>query len=288
MNKLRINSDNFISLSGPVRNDNGEAVSNSPTSVTARIYDERKENRIAPYKTRLSLEADSSSATEYFVPKTDPVVFLIGDKIRFISPLGVVSTEAGNTVASVNTANAGYNGLNFSGALSIGTLAAGSKVELRTYVTASTVLALASPARFSPGDTLEIVGDDGVRFERDVGYVRRVAETEDTANVLATAASSPDANTVVSLSSATDRAVSSGNRVRCKLGADVSMSAFGTFPAAADNPVAGDTSWGFRGQITDTHTGLVVGQDVRIEIEHIGDGFNVVDSIRAKVVESDA
>ena len=73
--------------------------------------------------------------------------------------------------------------------------------------------------------------------------------------------------------------------MRVKLGSDITMTSFGSFPTSS--PVAGDTAWGFRGTITDTIGALKSGMKVRIEIDYNGGaGLKHVTSMLATVLEN--
>lgn len=72
-------------------------------------------------------------------------------------------------------------------------------------------------------------------------------------------------------------AASKGARVMTQVGANVSMSAYGT-------PHLNQTNWGFQGEIQAEHAGLVPGQSIRIEIHLDDSGLELLEVIRDRVV----
>lgn len=70
-------------------------------------------------------------------------------------------------------------------------------------------------------------------------------------------------------------AADAGNRVRARLGDEITMSEFGT-------PALGTLDWGFRGALASNHDGLDLDLDIVIEIDFVGDpggGLDLLDRI---------
>ena len=107
------------------------------------------------------------------------------------------------------------------------------------------VFPVAHVKRFAVGDTFIITQDD--ETEHNGGLI----------NVIDAEAST------VQFANVTTDTCAAGRAVKVKLGADVTMTLFGT-------PVPGQEDWGFRGIITAAHSDLYIGQQVRIEIEFDG------------------
>jgi hypothetical protein len=285
MAKLNYQSDNVITLAGPVNLNLDEAAGVSPTpTVTARLYHERKEVRTAEFVTRLTLD-EASSSTLINVPKTTPTAFEAADTVVIDLDDGSVHET---TIVSVSTVDAGYDIITLTAGIPTAA-AAGSTLRLTKKGATSLILVIQSPGgpiTLEKGDAIEIDLDSG-SVGLSVDQVRTITAVEDADNVTATVALNQAAFECITLSGATSSAVSAGRRVRRKLGADVVMTAFGTFPTA--NPVLGDTSWGFRGTIEDTHADLEVGMSVRIEVVYNGGvALQMVKALRANVVEDTA
>jgi hypothetical protein len=72
--------------------------------------------------------------------------------------------------------------------------------------------------------------------------------------------------------------INAGGIIKRKIGPDVTMVAFGTFPTS--NPTPGDPEWGFRGTIDHDHAELALGMRIRAEITYEDGSVN----IRRKVI----
>jgi len=285
MNTILFRSDTLIQLNGPVDSSTGAAVDTSPTTCIARLYDERKETRTAEFQTRLTLGADAS-ATTLKIPKFTPsTVFGILDTI--LIELDDGNTEQRSVSGHLDTSNAGYDVITVGSGISYAA-SAGNLVFLKIKSSGASVFALERAGALAVGDQVEIYEDDGDLKVANISKLQAVSATEDSVNVLATAAKDQPVFFAVTLDSAFTGAVSSNARIRRKLGSDVSMTtSFGSFPTT--DVVAGDSSWGFRGVIPDTQSDLVPGQDVRIEVTY-DDGANkrLLTSMLAKVLEKTA
>ena len=289
MSKLSYQSDNTITLAGPVNVSLDSAVDTSPTTtVTAKLYHERKEVRTVAFVTRCT-HAEATSSVLIGVPKTTPTVFEASDTVEITQDDGSIHET---TIVSVATGSPGYDVLTLTAGLA-SAAAAGSTVRLTKKSATATILVIQSPGgpiALEKGDAIEIDLDTGLRTGIQVDQVRTITAVEDADNVTATAALNQAVFDCITLSGATTGTVSAGRKVRRKLGADVAMTSFGTtdgvFPS---NPVLGDTSWGFRGVITDTHDDLEVGMTVRIEVVfNGGTDLQMVKALRANVVEDTA
>lgn len=280
--KIRYQSDNTIALSGPVNADLDAAVALSPPpTVTASLYHERKEVRTVEFVTRLTLD-EPSTVTVIALPKTTPAVFEAADTLAIDQDNGTVHET---TIVSVNVGNAGFDEVTITAGLTAAA-SAGSTVRLTKKGGTSVILVIQSP-----GGPIALEKGDTVVVDRDIGaatfavnQVRTITSVEDAANVTATVARNQATFECIELSAALSGAVSSGRSVRRKLGTDITMASFGTFPTS--NPLLGDSSWGFRGLITDAHVGLEIGMTVRIEVIFNGGAdLQMVKSLRANVVE---
>jgi hypothetical protein len=278
VNEIRYRSDNLIQLNGPVDNSTGLPVSATPTSNTARLFNERKEVLTSRFETRLT-NAALAAAGEIAVPKFTPSIFEVNDTMIIHLDDGTIDTEV---IDAIDASNAGWDLLSLTGTLG-GAAAAGNTVELKTKATTKTLLVVDRAGSIELGDQLEILQDGGTLLVTTLTQVQQISGLEDTDNVTATAAPNQlifHAMTIGALTAA----CSAGCRIRVKLGADLTLGSFGVFPTA--NPIIGDSTWGFRTTLPDTHADLRIGQDVRIEITHDGGaGLQLVDAIRAKVVE---
>jgi hypothetical protein len=105
------------------------------------------------------------------------------------------------------------------------------------------------------GMAIEISLDDGTAFDGTVEEIN------------------PDAGYLKLKNDVIPSAVSAGAVVKRKIGADVSMAAFGTFPTS--DPVPGDPTWGFRGTIDHDHAELALGMRLRAEITYEDGGTNI-------------
>jgi len=99
--------------------------------------------------------------------------------------------------------------------------------------------------KFAVGDTIIITQDD--ETDHDGGLIT-VIDSE---------------SSTLTFTTVTTDTCAAGRVVKVKLGANVTMTLFGT-------PVPGQEDWGFRGIITAAHSNLYIGQQVRIEIEFDG------------------
>lgn len=112
-------------------------------------------------------------------------------------------------------------------------------------ITSATVLNVTGAGVFEIGDTVEVDLDDGT--VHDAGAVTAVDPVAGTIDVTTGLASGAAA----------------GRRVRVRLGAQVTMTEYGT-------PTLGRTDWGFIGILSNTHLGLEIGLEIDVEISFVG------------------
>ena len=277
MDEIRYRSDSLVQLNGPVNKATKLPVSASPTSITARIFNERKEVLTSRFETRLTNAGLPGFAIA--IPKFTPSIFEVNDTIIIHLDDGTIDTEV---IDAINTSNAGWDLITLTGTLG-GAAAAGNTVELKTKAAGTTFLVVDRPGSIELGDQLEILRDAGTLQVTTLTQFQQISGLEDTDNVTATAAPNQPIFYAMMIGALT-AACSAGSRIRVKLGVDLTLTSFGVFPTA--NPIMGDPDWGFRATLPDTHADLRIGQDLRIEITHDGGaGLQLVDAIRAKVVE---
>lgn len=122
--------------------------------------------------------------------------------------------------------------------------------------TNDTTIAVYDPQLYAAGDTVRIALNDGTFDEPGVTSV------------------DVEAGTILIDSGLTSPADQDA-RIARKLGADVSLSAFGTPVLRSFDP-----TWGFKGTIASTHVGLVIGQNVRIQIDYAsGNGLQIIHAV---------
>jgi len=117
---------------------------------------------------------------------------------------------------------------------------------------------------FSIGDIVEATETDGTILSGTLNAVDAAAGTITSDTALAVGAAS-------------------GARVRVRLGAEITMSEYGT-------AALGTRDWGFQGTLSDTHPGLSIDKEIDIEIFFVGavaGGLNLLKRICAiiKVIE---
>ena len=286
MSNILFLSDNLISLNGPVDRSTLAAVSSSPTSCVARLYDESKETRVARFVTRLT-SAVAASDTTIDVPTirngTYRTIQEVNETAEIMYDDGV---KRSTTLSGVSV----LDGFDRVTTASLPQAAAvGNRVEVVTYPVGVQMIPVEADPKIVDGDSVELSMDDGTLEVGTATAVVSATITEDATDTDALLRSTHSAighdQIWTVRTTATTAAVSAGARVRVKLGADVAMTSFGSFPTS--NPVAGDTSWGFRGIVPDTNSGLKSGMKVRIEIDYNGGaGLKHVTSLLATVMEN--
>ena len=274
--QLNKGSDNYIYLNGPVNVSDGSAVSNSPVSCTARIYDMSLEMRTGMLVSRLMKECGSSD-TSIVVPKPSVELYRAASlsSVRVYDADGIAYYRV---ITSVTEPADGYT-IGFSGAFGK-KIAAGSKVELRSIGSGGTWVPFDEPPLMSEYgqnktqhatyETLVLGTEDGLQFNQsvEVGFTHLGNPVVDHKRLWAIGTAAPTT-------------IHFGNtrRVRVQIHGDIAMTAFGTFPTS--NAIAGDTSWGFRGLLQDIHAGPAA-THISVEVTYDGGaGLKLVTAIRA-------
>ncbi len=279
-------SDNLVALNGPVDRSTGAAVSSSPTSCVARIYDESKATRVAKVVTRLT-EAVTASSTTISVPTIRSGTFRL---VQEVNEVAEITYDDGVKRASTLSGTTELDGFDRVTASALSADAAiGNTVEIDTYPIGVQMIPVDPDPKIVDGDSVELHMDDGTLEVGTATEVVKAVITEDATDTDAAVRSTLRAvnhDPVWTVrTTATTAAISAGARMRVKLGSDITMTSFGSFPTS--NPVAGDTAWGFRGSISDTIGALKSGMKVRIEIEYNGGaGLKHVTSMLATVLEN--
>ena len=279
-------SDNLVALNGPVDRSTGAAVSSSPTSCVARIYDESKATRVAKVVTRLT-EAVTASSTTISVPTIRSGTFRL---VQEVNEVAEITYDDGVKRASTLSGTTELDGFDRVTASPLsGDAAIGNTVEIDTYPIGVQMIPVDPDPKIVDGDSVELHMDNGTLEVGTATEVVTAVITEDATDTDAAVRSTLRAvnhDPVWTVrTTATTAAISAGARMRVKLGSDITMTSFGSFPTS--NPVAGDTAWGFRGSISDTIGALKSGMKVRIEIEYNGGaGLKHVTSMLATVLEN--
>ncbi len=107
-----------------------------------------------------------------------------------------------------------------------------------------TVLSVTNAAKFKIGDVTEVALDSGTLQDFTLTGI------------------DPTAGTITGSPSLTGPAAS-GNRVRVRLGPQVTMTEYGT-------PELETLDWGFQGSMASTHPGLVLDLEIDVEISFVG------------------
>lgn len=123
--------------------------------------------------------------------------------------------------------------------------AAKSEALTADEASGQSVLSVSNPGSFELGDVVEVDLDDGTAH--DAGAVTDVDEDAGTIQVTTALAS----------------AASEGARVRCRLGAEVAMTEYGT-------PSLRTRDWGFQALLLASHPAHVLGKEVDVEITFVG------------------
>ena len=118
------------------------------------------------------------------------------------------------------------------------------------------ILSVTDPAVFVVGDTAEVTQNDGTIHAAAISDVI------------------PEDGTIT-LDDPLTVAADAGNRVRARLGDEITMTEFGT-------PALETLDWGFRGALASNHAGLDLDLEINIEISFVGDpggGLDLLDLI---------
>jgi hypothetical protein len=240
-------SDNLITMAGPVMATTGLPPSETPSGgVSAKLFDTALDCRLSASPTKLSEE------------HTTGAVFTV-DSVAFMKPGGLVTIDLGDgrffekEILSVSQPDVTMT-------TDLNTVVpAGNIMKIETYGIGISFLGLDNAESWETNMVMSVVMDDGT--------------TEDF-----TINAADQNNSLVFLSGSTTALVSPGAIAKRKIGPDVTMTAFGTFPTS--NPTPGDPTWGFRGTINHDHADLALGLRLRAEIT-FEDGTT---NIRRKVI----
>lgn len=252
-NRIQLYADDLLQLLGPTDEKSYPiAAVTSVTSCTGRLYDDTKDAMAGAREGALNIDG-AAAATSLTLIST--ARFLAADTVEVDLDDGTLHQT---TIASVTSSTVLV--------LTDGLPSAakkGRRIRRRFHPIGATTLEVAGGQgeHYELGDAIEVRQDDGTRHETTV--------TNRHGDYLVIA----DAITV---------AVSCGNRIARKLGADISMTIFnsaGALPHTDD--------WGYQGTIADTHAGLQTGMKVRAEITLVDDdgGATVLlETVRGVVV----
>lgn len=228
-------SDNLIELRGPVDIASNVAFGSGST-VSAKLYDTALDCRAGFYRTVTTADA-LSTATSVSVQDRTP--FFVGDLV------GISQDDGTEIRATITSLPGGDLDINFSGDSLTADSSKGSTVRRLQLSTTSTFITLDNWDGWENNMNMEITVNGGALIEKTVTFIDRDSG-------------------YATLSSTLGTAVDVGNVIKRKIGANISMSAFGVFPTS--NPVIGDPAWGFRGTIASTHADIALGMRIRGEI----------------------
>ena len=229
-------SDNLITMAGPVIAETGLPPSETPSGgVSAKLYDTSLDTSLDRHEETLTEDYDEATDV---ITVSDPLLFESDTTMEVLLDDGSLSDR---TVLSKSgsdiTMDAGLGG----------PASKGNSVTITRYPSGMTYVGLTNMDEWLIGMTIEITLANGTLEEftvtssdRDSGWVK--------------------------LHTGTGSSAVAGGLVKRKIGADVSMSSYGTFPTA--DPEPGDETWGFRGTINHNHAGIQLGMRLRAEITY--------------------
>jgi hypothetical protein len=252
MGTLDWQSDNLVVMAGPVVAETGLPPSETPDGgVSAKLYDTSLDCRLSEYTSDLAID--------YVDPETS--VFVLDSGAFSASGVVLIRLDDGTWVEqTLNLRSVATGELGWAGPLGLpGPASKGNPVRVKTYASVTETIGIDDFSQWDDGMNMEIKRDDGTYIERTVSAIL------------------PDAG-YLTLDDDLDGDSSPGNIVKRKIGADVTMVAFGTFPTS--DPTPGDPEWGFRGTIDHDHAELQPGMRIRAEITYEDGSVN----IRRKVV----
>jgi len=235
MFKLYLNSDNLIEFNGATDVAAIPQVPITGATVTASLYDDAADAWIMAEEFVLSEDEAAAQVTlsVFGVPK---VTVAIGDVVRIAQDDG---THHQTTIAAGSTTTTLVLAAGLASAAS-----KGKPVKLLSKALGVDTLRLDRVIPFELGEQVSVDQDDGTK------HITTVSDRDLSTNEIV-------------LADVTTALVSVGNLVAQKIGADVTMTQYGT-------PAANDNTWGYRGTIADTHAGLKLGQRVRAVINFNG------------------
>jgi hypothetical protein len=246
MNTIDWQSDNLVAMAGPVIAETGLPPSEDPSGgVSAKLYDTNLDCRIAAFETTLAQDYVTGSNTFYVI---DSLPIIVGNVLL------MDTDDHKKTQFTVTLVDPVTHEITVS-ASSQSSASADNTVSCILYALDQNQIPLDNFNEWEDGMAIEISLDDGTVFD---GTVEKI---------------NPDAGYLKLKNDVIPSAVSAGAVVKRKIGADVSMAAFGTFPTS--DPVPGDPTWGFRGTIDHDHAELALGMRLRAEITYVDGGTNI-------------
>ena len=281
-------ADNLVRVLGPTKKSDGTALDNSNESATSvfRLFYEHKEHSTVEAKTRLRTAIVASGAI-WEIPHIVPLWLEAGDTLSILTDAGelhettIVSIAVGT---DKDTESTNFDTLTMTAGPSTG-CEIGAPITLKIKATTALILpAEAKNQEFESGDTLEFHTDTAVLDVLTLSTVRTTQSSEG-------GETAPDQSEykVLTVAGGTTAPITTNalRRIRCKLGADISMSEFPT-GGAGTPPV--DATWvlsgGFSGSIEDTKLGLEIGDLMRVEVHFNGGaGLQSIVSTLEPVVE---
>jgi hypothetical protein len=251
MGTLDWQSDNLVVMAGPVVAETGLPAAEDPSGgVLAKLYDTNMDCRIDAFETTLTQDYVTGTTAIFIknpVPITVDNVILMdtddGKQVR--STVVLVDPITGELEVSETTQSSASSG---------------NTVTCILYALDQFQMPLDNFDQWGDGMAIEISLDDGTVFDGTVEQIN------------------PDAGYLKLDDDTIPSSVSAGAIVKRKIGADVTMVAFGTFPTS--NPTPGDPEWGFRGTIDHDHADIQLGMRLRAEITYEDGSVN----IRRKVI----
>lgn len=246
-------SDNLIELRGPVNITTDLAI-NEGAVVSAKLYDTLVDTRLGAYETVLTedsaFQADSVIVRDAAPLSTGTIILLeLDDGSTLRTTIINLSGTDNTTVQLLSLLDAPSS--------------TGNKFSVEIWDSTSTIISIDNFQGWESNMNMEISLDDTTLIERTISLVN------------------PDSG-YLSLSGSPGFDVSSGNIVKRKIGADITMSNFGTFPNV--DPVAGDPEWGFRGIINHDHSDIQLGMRLRGEITLVDGSLNLTRKALATVI----
>lgn len=237
MGTLDYLSDNLIELRGPVDIANDAAI--DAATVSAKLYDTALDTTVGAYTTVLTADALSAAGTIFVQDRTPFAV---------LDAIGVQRDDGTEQVVVVSVLPGSAGEITIVPVLTEAS-AKGSTVKMIALGPNADFITLADWSEWQNFYTMEITrGSASVTvstveqvlslINRDAGYA------------------------VIVPGALGDTAV--GNPIKRKIGADITMTAFGSFPTS--NPVVGDPTWGYRGTIDHDHSEIALGMRIRGEI----------------------
>ena len=235
MNKIDFLSDNGWDMQGPVDLSTGLPLKEISVSATAtvKLFNTSKDSNVVDLVTTLSADEE---AAQTVLSGQITTGFADGDTVHVTLDSGLIHST---TISGAPTAT------EITLAVGIPTAASqGQEIRRKIISTNATYLTIGDTTDWEVGDTVNLVLDSGTEETKTVEQVLQKHLVMDAAPTTA---------------------ISSGARVKNKLGADITPVDFGTFPTTAETTVVGDPLWGYRGIMNHDHADIALGQRIRAE-----------------------